>query len=307
MGIAIAVVLDGAFAAASPADAETHPPGAPVVIPALPREGSRFGVLIVGEPDETAIAARALVDRALVMEGHTTELIVPGLLAAPRREDVLGICARHQLDGLAFVSVRHGDAPVRADVVVRDANGDLYRHDILQDQMVPLLRTPVVTLSKATFVVPVRESPSVAEPHPAPLEPLPPLLWFDERDGSALLGERLLAGGEVYRLLGHPELERRFQHRMRAKNALLATGVAAAVAGLLVVPVLWESGSGTPAYRSSTFFVVDGALLAAAVGAVAASWSIDPHPMTQRERFSLARAFNAARLSSDDDPDDAEP
>jgi hypothetical protein len=308
-GLAIAVVLISALAAASPAKAETPAPTARLTIPDLPRGGSRFGLLIVGEPDSTAIAARTAVSRALVLEGHTTELIIPGLAAAPRREEVLRICAQHELDGLAFVSVRHGDAPARADVVIRDANGDPFRGEVVPDPEGRALRTPLFTESKATFTVPTPESPSAAEPRPAPLRRLPPLLWFDERDGSALLGDRVLADGEVYRLLGHPDLELRFQSRMRAKNALLVTGIAASAVSLLIGPLLWsvaERGWPSPD-RSPTFLYVDGALLAVAVGAFSASWSIDPHPIGRRERFALARDFNAARLPHDDDRDDPQP
>jgi hypothetical protein len=308
-GLAIAVAFIGALSGASAAKAETSTPTVPLTIPDLPHDDSRFGLLIVGEPDGTAIAARTVVRSALASEGHTTELIIPGLEAVPRREDVLRICAQHRLDGLAFVSVRHGDVPARADVVVRDANGDPFRGEVVPDPDGWALRTPILTESGATFTVPRPESPSAAEPRPAPLRPLPSLLWFDDRDGSALLGDRLLADGEVYRLLGRPDLELRFQSRMRAKHALLVTGIAASAMSLFVVPVLWSvARGGWPSPdRSGAFFYIDGALLAGAVGAVVGSWSIDPHPMARRDRFTLARDFNAARLPDDDDPDHPEP
>ena len=310
--MAIAVVLVGALAGASPAKAETPASTVPLTIPDLPRDGSRFGLLIVGEPDGTAIAARAVVGRALASEGHPTE-IIPGLEAVPRREDVLRICAQHALDGLASVSVRRGHAPAQADVVVRDANGDPFRGEMVRDREEGrVLRTPLFTESKATFIVPTPESPTAAEPRPAPLGPLPPLLWFDERDGTALLGDRLLAAGEVYRLLGRPDLELSFQRRMRAKHALLATGIAASAIGVLLAPVWKLSGhSGDLGWSSSdtatNFFYINGAILALGVGALATSWTIDPHPMARRERFERARDFNAARLRDDDDPDDPEP
>jgi hypothetical protein len=299
-------VLIGALAGASPAKAETPAQTVPLSIPNLPRDGSRFGLLIVGEPDGTAIEARTIVSRALVSEGHTTELIIPGLEAVPRREDVIGICAQHELDGLAFVSVRHGDAPARADVVVRDANGDLFHGQVVPDPDGSALRTPLLTDSKATFIVPTPESPSAAEPRPAPLGPPPPLLWFDERNGSALLGERLLADGEVYRLLGRPDLELRFQRRMRAKHALMATAIAASATGVLLVPLLWGFADHGQ-QPSAKFFYIDGAIVAAGLGALIASWSIDPHPMARSERFARARDFNAARLPDDAHPYDPEP
>jgi hypothetical protein len=183
-GLTIAVVIISALAAVSPAKAETPAPTVPLTIPDLPREDSRFGLLIVGEPDGTAIAARTIVSRALVIAGHTTQLIIPGLTAVPRREDVLRICAQHKLDGLAFVSVsvRHGDERARADVVVRDANGDPFRGEVVPDQEGRVLRTPRLTKSEATFIVPTPESPSAAEPRPLALGPVPALLWFEERD-----------------------------------------------------------------------------------------------------------------------------
>jgi hypothetical protein len=171
---------------------------------------------------------------------------------------------------------------------------------------------PLFTQSKATFAVPAPESPGAAEPRPAPLGPLPPLLWFDESNGSALLGERVLADGEVYRLLGRPDLEPRFQRRMSAKHALLVTGIAASAAGLLLGTALWASGHGPyiswpSSDQSANFFYINGAILAVGVGALAASWSIDPHPMARSERFARARDFNAARLPDNDDSDDPEP
>jgi hypothetical protein len=94
---------------------------------------------------------------------------------------------------------------------------------------------------------------------------------------------------------------------MRVKHVLLATGVAAAVMSLFVVPAVWNFAGNRSPFRSSSFFAVDGALLVAAVGAFSASWSIDPHPMARRERFALARDYNAARLPDDDEPDDPAP
>jgi len=306
--LAIVAVLVGMLAGASRAKAEAPGWKAPLTIPDLPHDGSRFGVVIVGEPDGTAVAARAVVSRALVDDGHPVE-IVPGLAAAPRREDVLRICAEYLLDGVAFVSVRGGHVPALADVAVLDSNGDPFRGEVVPDQEGRVLRTPILTSSTATFTVPTPvEPPSAAEPRPMPVGPLPPLLWFDERDGSARLGDRLLADGEVYRLLGDPDFELRFQGRMRAKHALLATGIAASAMSLLVVPVLWSAAGSRwpPPYESSTFFYVDGTLLAAGVGAFIASWSIDPNPMARRERFARARDFNAAQLP-DDDSGDHEP
>ena len=277
--------------------------------------------MIVGEPDGTAVAARAVVSRALVDEGHPVE-IVPGLEATPRREDVLRICAEYLLDGVAFVSVRRGHVPALADVAVRDSNGDPFEGTVVPDRLGGDLpggvhwSAPLFTASKATFAVPTPiEASSAAEPPPAPVGPLPPLLWFDERDGSALLGERLLADGEVYRLLGRPDLELRCQSRTRTKKTLLATGVVSLATGLVLGTVLWASGHGPyidTGWPSSdagvNFFVINGALLAAGIGALAASSAVDPNPMARSERFMRARAFNAARLPDDDgDPDDPEP
>jgi len=267
-------------------------------------KGSRFGLLIVGEPDSTAIPAREVVNSAFVSEGHPTE-IIPGLEAVPRREDVLRICAQHTLDGLAFVSVRRGDEPAVADVVVRDANGDPFRDEVAPEREEGrVLRTPLSTQSKATLTVPAPESAGGAEPRPAPVGPLPPLLWFDERDGNALLGERLLAAGEVYRLLGRPDLELSFQRRMRAKHALLATGIAASTIGVLLAPVLWNfSGhSGELGWRSSDraakFFYIDGAILALGI----ADRHVFDHrsapngsPRTVRTRTGLQRRAAARR------------
>jgi hypothetical protein len=319
-GLAIAVVLVGALAGASRVHADTPASPVPLTIPDLPHDDSRFGLLIVGEPDGIAIAARAVVRRALENDGHPVE-VISGLEAVPRREDVLRICAQNKLDGLAFVVVRRGHVPALADVGVRDANGDPFEGEAVPDRLggdEPSRvhwTAPLFTASKATFNVPASEEPEVAEPRPAPLGPLPPLLWFDERNGSALLGERLLADGEVYRLLGRPDLELSFQSRMRTKNTLLATGIAASSTGLLLGLVLsmveghrptlgWPSSD-----KEANFFFVDGAVLAGGIAALAVAWSIDPHPMARHERFERARDFNAARLHDDDpdDPDDPEP
>ncbi|HVR02616.1 MAG TPA: hypothetical protein VMT47_10820 [Polyangia bacterium] len=152
--------------------------------------------------------------------------------------------------------------------------------------------------------MPAPESAGGAEPRPAPVGPLPPLLWFDERDGNALLGERLLAAGEVYRLLGRPDLELSFQRRMRAKHALLATGIAASTIGVLLAPVLWNfSGhSGELGWRSSDraakFFYIDGAILALGI----ADRHVFDHrsapngsPRTVRTRTGLQRRAAARR------------
>lgn len=319
-GLAIVAVLVGMLGGASFAKAETPEWKAPLTIPDLPHDGSRFGVVIVGEPDGTAVAARALVLRTLVDEGHPTE-IVPGLAAAPRREDVLRICAEYLLDGVAFVSVHRGHVPALADVVVRDSNGDPFEGTVAADRPggeqtgSVHWSVPLFTQSRGTFTVPTpSEPPSAAEPRPAPLGPVPPLLWFDERDGSALLGERLLAPGEVYRLLGRPDLELRCQRRTRTKETLLATGIVSLATGLVLGTALWASGHGPyidTGWPSSdagvNFYVINGALLAAGVGALAASSAVDPNPMDRRERFVRARDFNAARIPDDDDPDDPEP
>jgi hypothetical protein len=311
-------VLVGALAGASAAKAE--PPQRPLTIPDLPHDGSRIGVLIVGEPDGTAIAARAVVIRAIQSDGHPVE-IVPALAAAPRRADVLRICAEYVLDGVAFISVRRSHVPVLADVEVRDANGDPFQGTVAADRpggegtASVHWSVPLFTASRVSFAVPTPvEPPSAAEPRPAPLGPLPPLLWFDERDGSALLGERVLATGEVYRLFDRPELEPECRSRTSAKKVLLASGIAASAAGLVLGTVLWASGHGPyidTGWPSSdagkNFFLINGALLGVGISAIAVSSAIDPNPMTRRERFAHARDFNAARLPDDHDDDDAEP
>jgi hypothetical protein len=304
-GLAIAFVLVGTLAAWSPAKAGTPAPKVPLTIPDVPRDGSRFGVLIVGEPDGTAMAARAAVSRALESQGHRTD-VIQGLAVAPRREDVLRICAENELDGLAAVSVRTGTAPARADVMVLDANGDPFRGVIAPDFDGFTLRAPTLTRSDATFIVPAPESPVAAEPRPAPLDPVPPLLWYDDRDGSARLGEHLLGDGEVYRLLGRPDLEVAFQQRMHTKNVLLVTGVVASAVGVLLGSALWLSGRGIEwpsSDRTANYFYINGALLAVGVGALSASLSIDPHPIARSERLRRARLFNAARLPDDGDAD----
>jgi hypothetical protein len=319
-GLAIAVVLVGALAGASAANAEAHAGKAPLTIPDLPHDGSRFGLVIVGEPDGTAIAAREVVSRVLVDDGHPVA-IVPALAAAPRREDVLRICAESLLDGVAFVSVRRGHVPALADVEVLDSNGDPFEGAVVPESVGGNTTSeshwsaPVFTASRTSFAVPMPvESPSAAEPRPAPRGPLPPLLWFDERDGSALLGERVLATGQVYRLLRRPELEAECQSRTSAKKTILAAGIAASAAGLLLGTVLWASGHGpyiNTGWPSSDagidFFVINGALLGAGISAIAVSSAIDPNPMARHERFVRARDFNAKRLPDDEDGDEEEP
>jgi hypothetical protein len=308
---AIAVVLVGALAGAAPSKAEAPAPPKRLVITDVPHDGSRFGVLIVGEPDGTAVAARTAVSRELARQGHPVE-IVPGLEAGPRREDVLRICAQYTLDGLAFVAVRRGPEPALAEVAVVDANGDPFRGSFvpsvgaLPDQT--YWTAPRLTQSSSTFTVPTLELlASAAERRPAPLGPVPPLLWFDERDGSAMLGQRALGTGEVYRLLGRPELELPTQRRMHQKHVLLVSGIAASAAAVLLAPALLVTGH-EPDWQSdasSTRFVfVDGALLAAGIGALAASLTIDPNPMAPNERFARARDFNAARLPDEAAPED---
>jgi hypothetical protein len=270
-----------------------------ITIPALPRAGETFGLLVVGAPTAAALAARDVVRVALESFGQHV-IVLPTASAPPQRADVLKLCAERTLDGVAFVKISTVAPQVRVELEVRDQNGDLFRQvETTED----LGGTPRERTSQASFTLPDGPGPaprmegSEAAPPATPPSPPPALLWF-EPDGRAVLGDLRLADGEVYRVLGRPDLQARRDERLARKTALkvlggvaLGIGLLAATPAMIAVALCTHDCAKAEVFLIGAATLADGGITALVVGALT-----NADPVRPGERLDLALGYNRARL-----------
>jgi hypothetical protein len=268
-----------------------------LLIPALPGASQTFGLVVVGPQTPAAFAARNVVQHALESRQHHV-VLVPAMATSPQRADVLKLCAAQTLDGVAFVRIWTLASPVIAEVEVRDMNGDLY---VESSPSHGPAAGPVERWSKASFSL-------AGDPVQPPLADTPPmmgdaassalpLLRFDGGE-QAVLGDLRLAGGEVYKALGRPDLAERYADRGDLKTGLKILGGISFGAGLLLGPfaVAGRAFCSHDCGRATAYMLGDAGLFWGGLGAIFAGAFIDSDPVDYRERLDLARAYNRQRL-----------
>jgi hypothetical protein len=271
-----------------------------LAIPALPSEGQTLGLLVVGPPTPAGLAARGAVRVFLEVHGHHVVLL-PSTGAPPHRDDVLKLCAERTLDGVAFVKISTAPDGISAEVELRDMNGDLYSEVVSSDG---LAAASSRRESKAQFAIPdVRAPPSrrALEASTAPAAnapPAPEFVWFEDHGAVAVLGEARLADGEVYRVLGRPDLQARYVARAERKTTLRGLGGVALALGLLAGPpaLLVAALCDHDCAKADAFAIGAGALFYGGVVSLIVAAATDPEPVEYRQRLSLARDYNKQRL-----------
>jgi hypothetical protein len=203
---------------------------------AVPPAATTIAVMVLGELDTQAAAARDAVVGALRRSGHRVRLIggAPGTYVEMPSTDVIQrFCSLFHLDMVAVVS-----PGASLEVQLYDRTGTLVGHPVMAAR----------PADPAPRSLPTPPAPQSVPAPPARIEPADPRvkalgeeLYAREQVGIGLdgivyqgQGLRRLEGADFYATVGRPDLADQYRRRQRNKGVAMGVGGAA-----LGVGVIW--------------------------------------------------------------------
>jgi hypothetical protein len=279
----------------------------------------RIGALIVGYDVPEARAGYFYAAASLVAAGHRV-VGLPGSPVAPPSRALLEQCAAHDLDAVALVRISTDGDVWRVNVDIRDGEGKpiaigsepgsqsstetFAAHG--SGSLVPVFATYWFTMSAADVQAAATAAPPVEVIDDTRADR--PHLWVSKN--VAMLGPVRIRDAEFYKLVGHPELNKRNSGGVIALRALgftslgvgvttlVLAGVAGAFeAGFCAWPNTYDSLSGqeqTCGKEDHSGWVIAPLALMGLGGAlVAGSYAMAADPVSLETRKALAREYNA--------------
>jgi len=279
----------------------------------------RIGTMIVGSDGPETWAGFYYTAASLVAAGHRV-VALPGSPVAPRTPWLLEQSSAHDLDAVALVRISTDGDAWQVNVDIRDAEGKSIAIGSEKSSesstetftahggsnRVPVFATYWFAMSAADVQAAATAEPPVEVTDDARADR--PRLWVSKN--VTMLGPVRIRDAEFYKLVGHPELNKRNSASVVATRVIgytsLGVGVTAAALGVLVGafeagfcvgPNTYDSLSGQQQTCGkedhSSWVVAPLALIGLGGALVAGSYAMAADPVSLETRKALAREYNA--------------
>jgi len=269
----------------------------------------RIGTMIVGSDGPETWAGFYYTAASLVAAGHRV-VALPGSPVAPRNRWLLEQCSAHDLDAVALVRISTDGDAWRVNVDIRDAEGKPIAIGSQKSSesstetfaahggssLVPVFATYWFAMSAADLQAAATAEPPVEVMDDARADE--PRLWVSRN--VTMLGPVRIRDAEFYKLVGHPELNKRNSAPVVATRVIGYTslGVGVTLGTLAMLAGAFEEGSCVQEETCSKEdhsgrVVVPLALIGLGGTLVAASYAMAAEPVSLETRKALAREYNA--------------
>ena len=278
----------------------------------------RIGTMIVGSDGPETWAGFYYTAASLVAAGHRV-VALPGSPVAPRNRWLLEQCSAHDLDAVALVRISTDGDAWRVNVDIRDAEGKAIAIGSQKSSesstetfsahgsssLVPVFATYWFTMSAADVQAAAAAEPPVEVMDDARAQQ--PRLWVSSN--VTMLGPVRIRDAEFYKLVGHPELNKRNSAPVIATRVIgytslgvgVTVGALALLAGAFVEGAcVWPNTADSLAGQEQTcgkedhsgWVVAPLALIGVGGTLVAASYAMAADPVSLETRKALAREYN---------------